>query len=492
MRPDERARFPTEKFPIWRDLFDPPAIVTARIFASLMRRVARIVPRPAPMRRTLRPGLALGAVILCSAVGAWAEPPPPAPALLLSDPTQLASWLREHDLTVTAASARVDAAAAARLQAGVLPNPELALQYGGFVIGGGNAANMQVDSIGNTTNLTAGVNELFELGKRGPRKQAASMRIEAAREDLVGALGTRVGEAIAAIGKVAYLSARHDTLAVNLDAQKKILALEKIRLDHKDLSGDDYARLELETERLELDVARADADLSQAAVACQATLRAPCTAPGLGEDALEHGAPLPAPPGDLDASVAARATFASSRDQQAALGWDASLARARRIPDPTVGVAFTHDNLTAAGNEPNTMLFSVSIPLPVFDRGDHDAAAAEAEAHALAAEEQADRREARGAVDALIAQKTYLDTEIERLSTVSIPKSETILADTHKAFDLGQDSLADLILAERAHRELILELLDARYDLFTARAGLRQALGLDDAIARAATGGRQP
>ena len=439
------------------------------------------------MLRPLRAGV-LGAVILSTA--AHADPAAPSPAAMLSDPAQLAVWLAANDATVSAATQRLDAAAATREQAGVYPNPELALSYGGFIIGHGNAGNMQTDTIANTTNLTAGVSELVELGKRGPRQQAASMRIDAAREDVVAALGTRVSEAITAIGKVAYLSARHDTLAVNLDAQKKILALEKIRLDKKDLSGDDYARLELETERLDLDVARADADLRQAMFACQATLRAPCTADGLGEDALTNGAPLPVITKDLDAAVAGRATFASSRDQQAAYGFDADLARNRRIPDPTIGVAFTHDNLTAAGNEPNTMLFSVSIPLPVFDRGNHDAAAAVAQAKALGDEELADRREARGAADALLDQKAYLETEIERLSTQSIPRSATILADTHKAFDLGQDSLADLILAERAHRELILELLDARYDLFTARSGLRQALGLDDAIARAATGGR--
>jgi outer membrane protein, heavy metal efflux system len=417
-----------------------------------------------------------------------AADPEPTPAALLSDPQQLAIWLSAHDASVAAAGARVDAAVAARAQAGVLPNPELQLSYGGFVLGSGNPGNMQRDTVGNTTNLTGGVTELVELGKRGPRRNAAAARIDAAREDLVGSLGARVGEAIAAIGKVAYLSARHDALVQNLDAQQKILALEKVRLDHKDLSGDDYARLELETERLDLDVARAAADLQQASVACQATLRAPCAVDGLGEAALDHGAPLPDALGDLDAAVGGRAAFASSRDQQAALGWDATLARHRAIPDPTIGVAVTHDNLQAAGNEPNTVLFSVAIPLPIFDRGDHDAAAAEAQSHALAAVETADRREARGVVDALVAQRQYLETEIGRLSTVSIPKSATILADTHKAFDLGQDDLSDLILAERAHRELILELLDARYDLFTARSGLRQALGLDDAVARAAGG----
>jgi cobalt-zinc-cadmium efflux system outer membrane protein len=442
------------------------------------------------MRCVLRPGW-LGAALLSTvAARAAADPAPPSPATLLSDPVQLAAWLDAHDANVSAAMSRLDAAEAARAQTGVLPNPELSLALGGVVVGASNLADGST-SPSNTANFTVGVTELVELGKRRPRQEAASARIDAAREDLIGALGVRVSAAITAMGKVAYLSSRHDTLVVNLEAQKKILALEKIRVDHQDLSGDDYARLELETERLELDVARADADLRQAAVACEATLRAPC-GEGLGADALEHGAPLPATPGDVDQALEQRAVAVSSRDQQTAYGFDATLAHNRRIPDPTLGVAFLRDNLTVAGNEPNTMLFSVTFPIPIFDRGDHDAAAAMAEAHALAAEELADRREARGAVDALVAQKQYLDTEIERLSTVSIPKSEKILADTHKAFDAGQDSLSDLILAERAHRELILELLDARYDLFTARSGLRQTLGLDDAAARAASGRSAP
>jgi len=437
--------------------------------------------------RCLVPGC-LGAALVSSL--AAADPAPPAPSTLLSDPAQLAAGLDAHDANVSAAMSRLDAAEAARAQTGVLPNPELSLSYAGLVVGAGNPMNGST-SPGNTTNVTVGATELVELGKRHPRQEAASARIDAAREDLVGALGTRVSAAITAMGKVAYLSARHDALTVNLDSQKKILALEKIRMDHQDLSGDDYARLELETERLELDVARADADLRQAAVACEATLRAPC-GEGLGADALEHGAPLPDATPDVDHALEGRAAAVSSRDQQTALGYDASLAHNRRIPDPTVGVSYTHDNLTIAGNEPNTVMFSVSFPIAVFDRGDHDAAASIAQAHALAADELADRREARGAVDALVAQKQYLETEIERLSSVSIPKSEKILADTHKAFDAGQDSLSDLILAERAHRELTLELLEARYDLFTARSGLRQALGLDDAAARAATGRSAP
>ncbi|HEX7704102.1 MAG TPA: hypothetical protein VF403_25345, partial [Kofleriaceae bacterium] len=81
-----------------------------------------------------------------------------------------------------------------------------------------------------------------------------------------------------------------------------------------------------------------------------------------------------------------------------------------------------------------------------------------------------------------------LVTMLQRLESDSVPKSTLIIVQTQKAFDLGQARLADLLLVERAHRDLLLEVLDTRFDLFTVRAQLRQALGLDDEVARNATG----
>ena len=75
---------------------------------------------------------------------------------------------------------------------------------------------------------------------------------------------------------------------------------------------------------------------------------------------------------------------------------------------------------------------------------------------------------------------------LAKLQNAEIPKSAQIIEQTRKAFDLGQARLADLLLVERSHRDLLLEVLDTRFDLFNVRAQLRQALGLDDAIARVA------
>src|SRR5262249_22776949 len=144
-----------------------------------------------------------------------AADPQPNPAAMLTDPTTLAVWLRTHDAAVASAGAKVEVALAARRQAGVLPNPRLDLSYGNIVLASGNPMRGS-PGLGNTTAISAGVTEMIELGKRGPRQQAADMRVVAAREDVVVALGTRIGDAITAIGKVAYLVARHNTLVENL------------------------------------------------------------------------------------------------------------------------------------------------------------------------------------------------------------------------------------------------------------------------------------
>src|SRR5262249_46518081 len=132
------------------------------------------------------------------------------------------------------------------------------------------------------------------------------------------------------------------------------------------------------------------------------------------------------------------------------------------------------------------LIFSIGFPITIFDRGDHDAAAARANARAVQAEDRAAIREQHGVVEGLVAQLATLQAALQKLETEAVPKSTQIIAQTRKAFDLGQARLADLLLVERAHRDLLLEVLDTRFDLFNVRAQLRQALGLDDEVARAA------
>jgi cobalt-zinc-cadmium efflux system outer membrane protein len=435
------------------------------------------------------------AVFVASLSGIAAAEPAPSLPVLLAQPAQLAAWLRDRDPAVDAARAKVEAALAAARQSRVLPNPQLNLGVSDFVIGKTNAGSGEPGSqtpslgLGKTLIYTAGVEQLIELGKRGPRQNAADLRSRAAAETAAGTLGDRLGDATQMLGKLAYVAAKHSVIANNLEAANQLTALEQRRTEHGDLSQLEFARIELDTKAIAIQLARAEADVAVAISTCSATLQAPCTADGLDSPtALDAGAPLPATLPIADTAIAGRPARLASALEVEALGWDARLAHNRRIPDPTIGVGYTLDNLTVSGDQHQSLMVSLGIPLPIFDRGTHDEAAARATARAAEAEDRAVVRDASGQVEALLAERAQLEAEVRKLEADTVPKSTQIITQTRRAFDLGQAPLADLLLVERAHRDLLLALLDTRFDLFNVRAMLRQQLGLDDQAARQAGG----
>ncbi|HEY0250959.1 MAG TPA: TolC family protein, partial [Kofleriaceae bacterium] len=339
--------------------------------------------------------LAVVLLALASSSAAYADDAAPVKQLL-ADPNQLATWLRDRDPLIESSRAKVEAAAAATQQARVLPNPELNFAAGGFVIGqtnnGGENSTTPTLGLDQTTNYQIGITEMIELGKRSHRQHAADSRAREAGETAVGALGDRLGDVTQALGKLTYASAKRDVAAANLTAAKKLRDNEKVRLDNKDLSPLEFGRIELDTEELDLQLGRAESELASATAVCSAALMASCSADGLDTGVLDAGAPLPAALPDPTTAVEARPARQASKLEVAALGEDAALANARKIPDPTLGVAYLLDNLTVAGNQHQQFIFSIGIPLPIFDRGNHDAAAARANARAVEAEDRAQVR----------------------------------------------------------------------------------------------------
>src|SRR5207253_3806812 len=127
------------------------------------------------------------------------------------------------------------------------------------------------------------------------------------------------------LGRLAYVASRRDVVAANLDAARKLQALEKVRLDNKDLSALEFARIELETDELERQLARAEAELAGALAECTAALYAPCTPAGLDPGALDAAAPLPDQLPQPQVAVEARPALHASKLESEALGYDATL-----------------------------------------------------------------------------------------------------------------------------------------------------------------------
>jgi cobalt-zinc-cadmium efflux system outer membrane protein len=432
------------------------------------------VTRP---RRRAALAVALSAALLSSGGLAAAQSdarrtaPAGAPvAALLRDDRALAAWLAERSADVHAADARVAQAqadvGAARV---LLPNPALDAALGGIPLGSGAFAGQ--------SNVSLGLTQTVELGKRGPRVDAAELRAREATRSYDGALADKVSDARTALGRVAYLKARLTALEDNLAGAKKVSELQTARLEKGAISGNDLDRLLLDNLGLETDVARSRADYQGALAACQSLLQAPCEVGAAGVADVDAAAALP--PGVGAAELQRRPDVEAARLEGDASEQDAVLARRKAIPDPTFRLGYYRDNTLGMGTSPNTLQLSVSIPLPLFDRGQH----AEAHARARVVEQRhlgaALVAAAEGNLAALLARKSFLESAVHTVSTVAVPKSAGVLDAMVKSMDRGQVNMTDLLLARRTHVALVLGELDLRFEYFTVRSDLRHTLGLD-------------
>src|SRR5947209_6599556 len=96
------------------------------------------------------------------------------------------------------------------------------------------------------------------------------------RDPLLESARAKLDAAAAPPGRLAYRRARRDVMTAKAAAARKRTALEKTRLDARDLSQAEYARIELDAEQVERARRRAEAELEAALAICSAMLYAAC------------------------------------------------------------------------------------------------------------------------------------------------------------------------------------------------------------------------
>jgi cobalt-zinc-cadmium efflux system outer membrane protein len=182
----------------------------------------------------------------------------------------------------------------------------------------------------------------------------------------------------------------------------------------------------------------------------------------------------------LTALINRRADVQALKFESQASRRDATLAARRAIPDLSVRVGYARDNLTIAGDQANTLSVSVSLPLPIFDHGQHDKSRSLSRALELDQTRRALTTTALADLEGLVAKKSALERTLTVLESETLPRSASVLESAQKAFDQGQFSLTDLLIARRSDIALRLSHSDARFELFAVRSELRQVLGLDE------------
>jgi outer membrane protein, heavy metal efflux system len=442
-----------------------PSLVAA--FCISLARPARaeqpVAPLPTPPPSQQSPG----------------TPGPAAPiATLLAEPNELVAWLTRMNPEVRAASARVAQASAQVGQSRVWQNPTLDAGLNNIAVGRLNRVApgfTRADAL----SYSLGLSQTFELGKRGPRSDAAKLHRDASAEDYRSTLLALVSDARAAMTRVAYLGAREHILEDSLLSAQSMAELTKIRLDRGDVSGVDHARLVLDAERVERDVADNRSDLQDALANCEALLFAPCQADGTSLDAAERSAGGQFAADDLNGVIANRPDLRALRYEQQAAVAEGTMYRRNAIPDPTLGVNYTRAYDEAAGSQPYTIGVSASIPLPFFDHGQYQALAADHRSEELSAVEQSAQRHAASDARSLLIRRHVLQQKLENIQKSALPRSKDVVESTTTAYTRGQIALTDLLLARRDHASLLLEEADTRFALFNVENDLRRALGID-------------
>ncbi|HET9314429.1 MAG TPA: TolC family protein, partial [Vicinamibacteria bacterium] len=286
-------------------------------------------------------------------------------------------WTRSPDLV--AARAKLGTAEADVVRAEVFPNPGFDFQWGTLVLGPTNPPGL--DKLKDVPSYTFTLNQPFEIGKRGPRQAASRATRDAALFDAVEALRQRWFDLLERVSEVATAEIRVGALQDTVRDAQRLADLQLERQKRGDIAGLDVDRAVLEAEKYASNLGQEGERLAAALLLCAQAIGVPCRPFGTPDAARAFlaGRLAASPPA---ANLDARPDLRSLQAQEASARSSLTLARNRWIPDPTFRVGYVLDQLVIAGNQHQSLMVGVSMPLPFFDHGQADARAASALAEA--------------------------------------------------------------------------------------------------------------
>ncbi|XXF79180.1 TolC family protein [Myxococcaceae bacterium GXIMD 01537] len=422
------------------------------------------------MRRS--PPLLATLLLAATVARAGVASPSTLPLASLPDDDRLAEVLWAHAPEFAAARARVASARANVTRAHLLPNPELDLSWNTLPIGPTNPPGL--DRLKDVPNYVVGISELIELGKRGPRQDSARAALSATALESLAALRARTYDVRERAAEVATAEVRLAGLESLAGDAAKLTELQRARQRHGDTAELDVDRAVLEEEQLQTALGEERQHLSEALLACAQAVGLPCEPFGGQERAaafLAARLSREAPEADPDARPDVRALAAQEASARSAR----VLAGRRWLPDPTVRAGYVRDQFVIAGNQLDSLFVGLSFPLPVFDRGQADAAAASATAEAARASRELLERQAAHEAGTLTTQLADVRRRRARLHEQTLPLAAQLVRRLDATVRVGGASLAELLLARRTYGELLLHAADLDLTAFRLSLGVERA-----------------
>ncbi|HEV8244121.1 MAG TPA: CusA/CzcA family heavy metal efflux RND transporter [Nitrospirales bacterium] len=445
-------------------LFLIPVLFSFRIFWKLER--PGVIAHSAPT--SLMCLVLVGLLSMPATVSAQVSQDAPAPPASSVPPLTLEGAFKAYadgNLELKAAQAQVEAARQQVRAAGLLENPTISHSQGHNSSGTPTTGDHYYS---NTLSQTVPI-----AGQLGLRRQVA----EANRDAIEGAFGFRdVALRMAVLRAYSRLLAAQQRV---LSARQDLVSLEEVvevlkkRVSSGAAAQYDLVRGELEAERVRTDLSDALADekgvreelrkaIGPAAPAGSFAVTPIDLSPSYAEvDALLTLAPLSR--GDLKAARA----FSGGAEASA------TLARREAVPDLTFSLGL----LNTTSPTSMDILAGLSVPIPVFRRGQGTIQAARSTADAARFDVQALETRIHTEVIRAIAVYQQRRAERDRYQSAVKQKAERLLRIAQTAYREGARGILELVDAYRTNREVRLRDLELRTAVEAAGFDVAEAVG---------------
>ena len=377
--------------------------------------------------------------------------------------------------TLAAARNVVEMAQGDRIGAELRPNPAVTLNGESYPVG-----TTPRPSFFNGQELTLRVDQEIETaGRRGLRLKAAAQAVDATQAGYRNQWRQLELDVKRAYFQIVLANADHDVASASLGEIDRVIALNRARLQQGEISGAEVKRLQVERLKFVDDVFAAELATRNAKSALLAllnvdnlgttfdvveTLKAPDSSASPQAVALDI-------PDLRTRALATRSDLGAARTEAVRADTETRLQRALRTPNVTVGGGYKRDFGT------NSVVFGVTVPLPLFNRNAGGIARADAEArraqneiNAVKATVLLEVQQASNAVDINRQRVDYIEREY--LKTAQDAR-DIVLA----SYRLGAGDLINFLDAQRAYRDTVRTYNKALYDLRISEYQLAAAVG---------------
>lgn len=377
----------------------------------------------------------------------------------------------QQNLDLLIAKYGIESSQGEQLTARLFPNPMASL---GVV-----SSPVQGRTLGNSGQLTSQIQQLFELaGKRGYRIESAEFGLhsaEAGFEDAVRQLRFAVKDAYYRT----QLARRRLVLAEeNRDRFSRILEVNTIRFKKGYIAEVDLIRIRLQLIDFQTQVIQAIQESESARSDLRQLLRLSPVIPVELTTELEYQrvdpdiVKLRTLASDHRPDVRAKRSTLSQREAEL------RLAKAYRIPDVTVGAGYAVQGSQGPDNS-NQMVFSLGVPLPLFNRNQGKIVQAEASMQAAGADLSKTLNQVENQVE--VAYRNLLESRrlVEAFLGGVLDDARSTFTIAERAYDRGGATLIDLLDAARTSRTIQQNYIEALFNYQRNVIQLESAVGTD-------------